>query len=271
VFIGAGAALGRGDIAMQTFASTIGTPAPRLPRFDRSRHAAPQIVDYLREQIIGLELAPGAVLSRSDLAARFGLSQTPVRDALMHLAEEGLVEIYAQHKTVVSRIDLQSARQAHFLRLAIEVEVVRTLAAARNAELVRTLRATIARQPIVVHVADYAEFAHTDQLFHRQMYGAAGVPDLWDLLRRQSGHIDRLRRLDLPAPGKAADIVRGHARIVDAIARGDSDLAERRVREHLSGTMSRVASIRASHPEFVIDRASIPESPRPQGGAHVPR
>ena len=90
-----------------------------------------------------------------------------------------------------------------------------------------------------------------DQLFHRQMYDAAGVPDLWELVRRQSGHIDRLRRLHLPTPGKGADIVREHTRIVDAIARGDPAFAERRLREHMSGTMSRVATIRASHPEYV--------------------
>jgi DNA-binding GntR family transcriptional regulator len=224
------------------------TPPPRL---DRSRHAAPQVVDYLRERIIDLELAPGTLLSRSDLAARFGLSQTPVRDALMLLAEEGLVEIYPQHKTVVSRIDIRSAEQAHFLRRAIELEVVRTLAEARDAALARRLRATIARQKALLEAGDYGEFARTDLLFHRQMYEAAGVPDLWDLVRRRSGHIDRLRRLHLPTPGKASDIVREHARIVETIARGNPVLAQRRVREHMSGTVSRIESLRASHPEYV--------------------
>lgn len=227
--------------------------AARPPALDRSRHAAPQVVDYLREQIIGLDLAPGTVLSRGELAARFRLSQTPVRDALMRLAEEGLVEIYAQHKTVVSKIDLRSARQAHFLRRSIELEVVRTLAAARDAEVVRRLRATIARQKALLDVGDYAEFTRADQLFHRQMYEAAGAPDLWDLVLRRSGHIDRLRRLHLPAPGKAADIIREHARIVDAIARGDPESGERRVRDHLSDTMSRVESMRARYPEYVTD------------------
>lgn len=236
---------------MHTSGHSILPAAIRPPARDRSRHAAPQVVDYLREQIIGLELAPGTVLPRDELAARFGLSQTPVRDALMRLAEEGLVEIYPQHKTVVSKIDLRSARQAHFLRRSIELEVVRTLAAARNAGFVRELRATIARQRSLLDAEDYAEFAGADQLFHRQMYDAAGVPDLWELVRRQSGHIDRLRRLHLPTPGKGADIVREHTRIVDAIARGDPEFAERRVREHMSGTMSRVATIRASHPEYV--------------------
>ena len=101
---------------------------PLMPALDRSRHAAPQVLDYLREQIISLTLPPGSILSRQDIAANFGLSQTPVRDALIHLAEEGLVDVFAQHKTVVSRIDIRAAKQAHFLRRSIELEIARVLA-----------------------------------------------------------------------------------------------------------------------------------------------
>ncbi|MEO9135504.1 MAG: GntR family transcriptional regulator [Casimicrobiaceae bacterium] len=227
--------------------------SPRLPQLDRSRHAAPQVVDYLRDRIIGLELAPGTVLSRGDLAAQFGLSQTPVRDALMRLAEEGLVDIFPQHKTVVSRIDIRSALQAHFLRRSIELEVVRTLAQASDAGLVKQLRATIAQQSALLETHDYRQFVRTDQSFHRQMYDAANVANLWDTVRRQSGHIDRLRRLHLPAPGKAPEIIREHTRIVDAIARADPQSADRRVREHLSGTMSRADAIRARYPGYVTN------------------
>src|SRR6201992_3056125 len=114
-----------------------------IHRLDRSRHAAPQVFERLREMILSLELAPGTVLSRADLANRYGLSQTPVRDALMKLGEEGLVDIYPQHATVVSQINVTSALQAHFLRRSIELEVVRTLAEQRDAVLIAPLRATI--------------------------------------------------------------------------------------------------------------------------------
>ena len=222
-------------------------------RLDRFRHAAPQVLDHLRERIIALELPPGMLLSRSELAAAYGVSQTPVRDALMRLDEEGLVEVYPQHKTVVSRIDIRAAQQAHFLRRSVELEVVRVLATARDAELVKRLRATLARQRAALDDGDYAAFAAGDYAFHRQLYEAAGVPELYEQVRRQSGHIDRLRRLHLPAAGKGEAILRDHARIVDALARGDADAAQRRVREHLSGTLSQVDAIRARHPDYVTN------------------
>ena len=81
-------------------------------RLEKSRHAAPQVFEYLREQIMSLALAPGTVLSRADLVDQFGVSQTPIRDALMRLAEEGLVDIYPQHATVVCPINIALARLA---------------------------------------------------------------------------------------------------------------------------------------------------------------
>src|ERR1700716_1550016 len=103
--------------------------APRsAERLDRDRQAAPQVFERLRELIISLGLPPGSPLSRVALAEQFGVSSTPIRDALMRLDEEGLVEVYPQHATVVSRIDIGLAQQAHFLRQALELEIVKGLA-----------------------------------------------------------------------------------------------------------------------------------------------
>jgi DNA-binding GntR family transcriptional regulator len=202
--------------------------------------------------ITALELAPGAVLARNELAEMFGVSQTPVRDALLKLSEEGLVDIFPQHATVVSRIDIASALQAHFLRRAIELEVAGTLAGQPTELLVAQLRAQVEVQAALANGADYGKFIAADREFHRLMYVAAGVPDLYDLVRQRSGHVDRLRRLHLPAAGKARAVVRDHKRIVDAIAAADPDLARQRVREHLSGTLGQIEQIRAEHPDYVV-------------------
>jgi DNA-binding GntR family transcriptional regulator len=176
-----------------------------------------------------------------------------VRDALMKLGEEGLVDIFPQHATVVSQINVTSALQAHFLRRAIELEVVRTLSQQRDAALIAQLRVTIAGQKKLRDLKNYEEFSVLDQAFHRQMYEAAGVPQLWDLVRRGGGHIDRLRRLHLPVAGKTTAVVRDHARIVDAIEKGDAESAQAALRKHLSGTLNQLDQIRASHPDFLTD------------------
>lgn len=223
---------------------------PTLQR-DRSRQAAPQVFEHLRERIVGLDLAPGTVLSRTDLAAAYGLSQTPIRDALLRLGDEGLVDIFPQHATVVSRIDLAAAREAHFLRRAIECEVAHTLASAPPAGLAERLRAQIDVLAALTGDAARHDFIAADRRFHQLMYAAAGVPELFDLVRRRSGHVDRLRLLHLPTGGKAQAILRDHAAIADAIAAGDAAAAQHAVRQHLSGTLSQVDEIRQRHGDWL--------------------
>lgn len=223
-------------------------------RLDRSRHAAPQVFEKLREAIVDLELAPGTVLARADLAERFGISQTPVRDALLRLGEEGLVDIFPQHATVVSRIDVAAARQAHYLRRSIELEVVRTLALDPSAPMLARLRGQVETMAVLAAATGaetYRGFVEADQGFHRQMYEAAGVAGLWDLVRHRSGHVDRLRRLHLPSEGKMHAVLADHRRIVEAIAAGDVPAAQDALRTHLSGTLSQVEEICARYPDFV--------------------
>jgi GntR family transcriptional regulator, rspAB operon transcriptional repressor len=220
-------------------------------RLDRDRQAAPQVFERLREMIVSLVLPPATPLSRAALAGQFGLSSTPIRDALMRLHEEGLVEVFPQHATVVSRIDIKLAEQAHFLRQALELEIVRALALAHEAGLVDDLHRTIALQLQFAKAGDFTKFMAADNDFHRLLYTASGKSELWSLVRSRSGHIDRLRRLHLPTPGKAQDIVRHHRMIVKAIEAGAPDDAQRHLRKHLSGTLGYLEQIRARYPEYL--------------------
>jgi DNA-binding GntR family transcriptional regulator len=228
-----------------------------LPKFrlDRTRLAAPQVLERLREAILGLELVPGTVLARQALAEQFGISQTPIREALLRLNEEGLVDVFPQHATLVSRIDLTVARQAHFLRRAIELELVRELAARPPAGLVLRLQQQIALQAELAQAQQYTEFVAADRAFHRLMYAAAGMEPLWELVARNSGHVDRLRRLHLPTAGKTASILRDHRAIAAGIAAGDAQAAQDALRMHLSGTLSAVDEIRKQFPDYVVDAA----------------
>jgi DNA-binding GntR family transcriptional regulator len=222
-------------------------------RLDRDRQAAPQVFERLRKLITSLALPPGSPLSRNSLAEQFGVSSTPIRDALMRLEEEGLVEVFPQYATVVSRIDVGLAQQAHFLRQALELEIVKALALQHDDALVDELNGTIALQQKFAKAGDFEKFMAADNDFHAQLYAATSNQDLWDLVRSRSGHIDRLRRLHLPSPGKAQDIVRHHKLIVTAISANQPDDAQRHLRKHLSGTLGYLAEIRTRFPEYLSE------------------
>jgi len=199
-----------------------------------------------------MELAPGIALDRAELAQRFGVSQTPVRDALIRLSEEGLVVIRAQYTTQVSRIDVPAAREAHFLRRSIEIEIARQLATAHDDAVIADLRTQLSRQAELAAKKDFLGFIDADKEFHRLMYVAAGLPRLWSVVVRMSGHVDRLRLLHSPFAGKAESILGEHEAILAAIAAGDADAAQQAVREHLSGTLASVEDIQKRYPDYLI-------------------
>src|SRR5713226_1170928 len=149
------------------------SPARSARTLDRDRQAAPQVFEQLRKLITSLALPPGSPLSRNALAGQFGVSSTPIRDALMRLEEEGLVDVFPQHATVVSRIDVRRAQQAHFLRQALELEIVRLLALAGDQALVADLEALIARQQQFAQAGDFESFMAADNDFHAELYAAA--------------------------------------------------------------------------------------------------
>jgi GntR family transcriptional regulator, rspAB operon transcriptional repressor len=215
-----------------------------------TQQAAHNVFQQLRDKILAVTLAPGTALSRSTLQKQFRLSSTPIRDALMRLEEAGLVDVFPQSGTIVSLIDVPLARQAQFLRLSIELEALRKLAASPDAEIVRQLKSAITEQRNSAKDDDLERFNEADLTFHKILYVAAGVADLWMLVRRRSVHIDRIRRLHLPVSGKAGQIIRDHSAIVKAIAEGDSERAQSELRGHLSQSLAFSDELRVRFPGY---------------------
>lgn len=216
----------------------------------RPTSASQQIYDSLRERIITLELAPGLSLSRAEIAGDYGVSQTPVRDAMMKLEEDGLLAVFPQSKTEVSRIDLNHAKETQFLRLSLELEVTRTLALDNDKSTVEQARKILLEQQDALSEMDIARFARLDREFHLSLCKAVGVANLGLLVAGRSGHIDRLRNLNLPDPGKTANILDLHKRILVAIQHSDAEGVEMAVREHLSGTLASVDEIKTRFPMY---------------------
>lgn len=236
-------------ILSETSSGSQTAKAPSRQRIKRGS-ASVQLHDSLRERIVSLELKPGQYLSRNEIASEYGVSQTPVRDALIKLEEEGLIVTYPQSKTEVTRIDVDHALETHFLRLSVELEVTRRLALAQDKTLIAKARSLLAQQEAARDAGDMAAFSRLDRDFHLSLYQAAGVGHLHRVIEDRSGHIDRLRKLHLPDPGKRMQILQLHGRILDGIQASDVAATEAAVREHLTGTLAKVADIRARHADY---------------------
>lgn len=222
-------------------------------RFDRRLPLPQQVYADLRQRIVSLELPPDAPLSRNELSERYQISQTPLREALQRLGDEGLVATYPQSRTEVRRIDVAQVFEAHFLRTAIEVEIATRLAGDREKSALSAAEAT--HDDLVKSWAreqSYEDFSKLDRQFHHDLFAAAGLSSLVQLVDSRCGQLDRMRRLHLQSSkdGKPDKVVKDHQAILDAIRAGDVGGAQRAMRAHLAGTIGRLADLRASFPDY---------------------
>ena len=217
----------------------------------------------LRSRIIGLKLAPGAALSENDLAAELGVSRTPVRESLILLADEGLVDIYPQMGTFVSRIRDRDVASAQFIREALECAALREAAGRATARDIADLRTLLAAQEETERRTDTEGFFQLDEEFHARLMAVSGHGSAWPVVSQAKAQLDRARRLSLPLTQQLGLLIGQHRAVVDLLEEGDLDRADEALRSHLRLVFSDVEKIRARHPELFSDD-DVPVRPRPE-------
>lgn len=196
-----------------------------------------QILDALRTALVAGELTPGEVYSAPALGERFGVSATPVREAMQQLALEGAVEVVPNRGfRVVVRGARELAELAEIrvlLEVPVMVRLARTVPAERWAELRPLAEATVRAASLGCR----ATYAESDRAFHRAVLALAGNEQLVriaeDLHRRAQWPL-----VGGPVPRGRADLLTDaaeHTALLDALAAQDLAVVQTLVREHVTG------------------------------------
>lgn len=212
--------------------------------------SAAAIHRQLQAAILALELPPGTALQDKLLSVQFAVSRTPVREALIRLAEEGLVEIRPQSGTFVSRIRAEAIPEAQDIRLALETMTVKRAARACGAEGLTRLDRILARQAQCAAAEDTTGFHEADEAFHEAIGEIAGRPTTWRLIRSVKLQIDRARRLTLPVPGRMTQVIAEHHAIRNALEAREAGAAGRAMTTHLSVLLPDIARLRQEYPAY---------------------
>jgi len=221
-----------------------------VPVLPRRGSARARVYATLRDAIVSAALEPGRQLSENELAARLGVSRTPIREALQRLGEERLVAVVPQLGTFVTRISATSVGDAQFVREALECAAIREAAVRVRDEDVAALEAIVASQEETRAAADFDRFYVLDDALHRALCDLSGHGIAWSLSQRASGHLNRVRHLSLPIPSYLGEMIQEHCAVVAAVSAHDPDAAEDALRHHLRMVLSSVPAIRAEHPEY---------------------
>jgi DNA-binding GntR family transcriptional regulator len=229
---------------------------------DRSS-AGVQCYEVLRDAIVSLRLEPGERISDVALAAELGVSRTPVREAVLQLAGEGLVEVIPQRGTFVAPISLEAVREAQFLREALELAALREAVDRIGEPELAELDANLAAQRDAAAAADAARFYALDEEFHRRLVEYSGFPGAWRVARRSRAHLDRARVLSLPGREVIRYLVTQHSEIVERLRAHDRAGVEELMRDHLRRVYRDLPELERTHPDYFAQ----PPTPDPIAAA----
>lgn len=207
---------------------------PRTPiTVDRQLPAPEQLYRALRQAILRLELKPGEPLSEPEIAARAGVSRTPVREAMKRLAAERLVVIYPNVGAAVATMSLAAISEALLLRELLECEVAARNAAAPDPLLVEQLELAVAGQERALAMGDTDQAYACDERFHRTMFEAQGFALMWDCVDQARSQLERLHHLMVAARTTLDQAVSDHRGILECVAAGDPAGARAAMADHL--------------------------------------
>ncbi|MBI1207354.1 MAG: FCD domain-containing protein [Azospirillum sp.] len=222
-------------------------------RGGRGETAATIIHRELRLQIVTLKRQPGEPIVEKEIALEFGVSRTPVREALLRLADEELIEVAPQSGTYVALIPVARVREAILVRRALEGLTVRLAAERASGSQIAEMMAIVERQREAAAAGDAVAFYDSDDTFHAQIARMAGHPGIWSLIHQVKTNMDRYRRMTLPLPGRMPMVIDQHVAVADAIARRDAAIAIAMMDVHLDALFPGLDQVRTSHPEFFVE------------------
>lgn len=216
------------------------------------RSSPPQnhLYDHLRQRILSLDLKPGCALSEAQLARDYGVSRTPIREALIRLAGEGLIDNSARHRTFVAPIRYDAVMDGQFAREALETAIVHDVAQNMTDAIRKSLNDNLKRQKKAVEKGNLDRLYELDDRMHQSLAMFSRRPGIWKFVVERKVHTDRLRKLTL-FPDHLPDLLAQHNDIVGALNDQDPDGAADAMRRHLRYIVEHYRDLGRRFPEFI--------------------
>lgn len=214
------------------------------------RTSVDDVFDNLHEQIVTLQLKPGDRISEADIAAQFGVSRQPVRDAFSRLANLDLLLIRPQRATEVRRFSLREIEKARFIRSAIEKEVLRRAAAHCDRSGEAKLAEALAQQEAAIEAKDVEGFGKLDYAFHEVLCAIARTDYAFDVILEQKAKVDRLCMLGIQKEQRIPELVDDHKAIAEAVIAHDAEQAVAAGLKHLSRLDETITRITATNANY---------------------
>ena len=208
------------------------------------------VYEVLKKNIINLNMHPGKQISEKEISDILDVSRTPVREAFIKLAKEGLLYILPQRGTYISYIDLDLVEDARFIRESLEKSVIKIATKSFPEELLDVLQDNIDQQKRLIDQRLFSEFLDMDEEFHKTIFVGCNKRRTWSFIQQINSEYKRVRLLTFIADVNWKDVIKQHEEILEGIRNHDEQAAQDVLSTHVQKLLFEQVELKEKYPHY---------------------
>ena len=205
----------------------------------------------LKENILRLDMKPGEEIKEAEVLHALNMSRTPVREAMILLRHDGLIETVSQSGTFVSKIDKEKFNDGRLLRLAVEEKIILKACEDFPEEYMKKLEANLEKQKRIMETSrDYVEFHYADLEFHKIIFEGAGHRSLFEITNSEFFDYQRMRVIFCADKIRDDFVYNGHREFYKIIKEKRKEDVAKTLYAHLNQLAEKFDSFVEEYPEY---------------------
>lgn len=225
-----------------------------VPKKDPQDSTREYVYRMLRANIMNLNYQPGSVLLETEIADMLNISRTPIREAILRLAQEKLVDIFPQKGTYVSLIDLDHVAESRFIRETLEREVIRRACISFPDDAFFQLDTYLMLQELCIREKKWADFYIHDSKMHGAIFAGCDKERTWEMVQYMSTHDNRVKMLNIATGYELPELLDQHQTLVRAIREKNATLGKKTIHSHLTKVRKDIKPLLKDFPQWFVQK-----------------
>ncbi|WP_372712812.1 GntR family transcriptional regulator [Ilyobacter sp.] len=209
----------------------------------------------LKNNIMNLNLKPGEFISEISISKVLHLSRTPIREALIKLSDERLIDVIPQKKSMITKLDLNLIHESVFMRGTLEKQILSDVLELNNFDfLIKKLEKNLHFQKnIITSNTDLHDLFYLDNEFHKLIFESVNMGRVWKIIMLFNTHHSRLRLLEFLENKRTDLIIKQHENLINLLKNREIKPLQNFVNEHLSHYKINQKELKIKYPNYFIN------------------